>query len=108
MISLKFDTDIINWTASYLNSRLMKVKINEVTSENYKMNTGVPAGSILGPILFLIYINDLPSIFDRYYKVLLFADDCKLVMKIKDESDTVRFQSEINKLMEWCEKKNWN
>lgn len=102
MNDMNFDSGIIRWIASYLNSRSMQVKINKCLSKKYLMHTGVPAGSILGPILFLIYINDLPTIFERYCKILLFADDCKVVMKIKKEEDLLLFQTEINKLLEWC------
>lgn len=102
MKDLSFNGKIIKWIASYLENRFMKVKINGHLSKPYMMKTGVPAGSILGPILFLIYINDLPSIFGNYCLVLLFADDCKLMMKIKTTDDTYRFQAEIDKLYDWC------
>ena len=102
MIDLGFESGLIKWIASYLHNRLMKVKINGVFSNAYKMNTGVPAGSILGPVLFLIFINDIPPIFEKYCKVLLFADDCKLMMQIKNEDDAGKFQFEINKFSNWC------
>lgn len=81
MKKLGFDLGLIKWKGSYLSGRRMKVKINNsLLSEYTIMNTGVPAGRILGPVLILIYINDLPSIFEKYYRVLLFADDCKLMI----------------------------
>lgn len=103
MFELNFDHGLIKWVASYLYNRIMKVTVNNSFSKIYKMNTGVPAGSILGPILFLIYINDLPSIFENSCHVLMFADDCKLIMKIKSMIDAIKFQTEIDKLQNWCE-----
>ena len=56
--------------------------------------SGVPFGSVLGPILFLIYIND----------VLTFADDTKVFRKIKSDADRQQLQDDLNKLTEWSEK----
>jgi len=62
----------------------------------------VPQGSVLGPILFLIYINDLDD--DITSKVLKFADDTKVFRKIKCDADRQHLQDDLNKLIEWSEK----
>ena len=64
--------------------------------------SGVPQGSVLGPILFLIYINDLDD--DITSKVLKFADDTKVFRKIKSDADRQQLQDDLNKLTEWSEK----
>ena len=64
--------------------------------------SGVPQGSVLGPILFLIYINDLDD--DITSKVLKFADDTKVFRKIKSDADRQHLQDDLNKLIEWSEK----
>lgn len=102
LMSLNFNPTIIRWIASYISDRIMRVKINNAMSEPYKMETGVPAGSILGPKVFLIYINEIPSIFDENVKCLMYADDCKICMKITKSDDVVKFQKEIDKLINWC------
>lgn len=102
MKDLSIDDGIIKWIASDLDARIMRVKINGNLSNPYLMKTGVPAGSILGPILFLIYINDLPSVISNYCLVLLFADDCKLIMRVRTIEDAIKFQAEIDKLNNWC------
>ena len=63
---------------------------------------GVPQGSVLGPILFLIYINDLDD--DITSKVLKFEDDTKVFRKIKSDADRQQLQDDLNKLTEWSEK----
>lgn len=85
---------------NYLQNRLHCVVINKSISPNLPVLSGVPQGSILGPLLFLIYINDLPSSVSSC-KPLMFADDTKCFKSIKDRSDSQLLQSDINSLAQW-------
>ena len=79
------------------------IEDNDGEVSNWKSDlSGVPQGSVLGPILFLIYINDLDD--DITSKVLKFADDTKVFRKIKSDEDRQQLQDELNKLTEWSEK----
>ena len=64
--------------------------------------SGVPQGSVNGPILFLIYINDLED--DISSKVLKFADDTKVFRKVTNVTDTQHLQDDLDKLFNWSEK----
>ena len=88
---------MINWIEKWLIDRL------EIGFGNRKsVLSGVPQGSVLGPILFLIHNNDLDD--DITSKVLQFADDTKAFRKIKSDADRQHLQDDINKLIEWSEK----
>ena len=67
------------WFDSYLGNRLQYVELNGCKSACLPLTTGVPQGSILGPLLFLLYINDLPSVANL--KCVTFADDTNLLIK---------------------------
>ena len=77
----------LDWIKSYLNGRKQYVELNGYTSHTLPLPTGVPQGSILGPLLFLIYINDLPSA--SKLKTVLFADDSNLLIRSKNLSDLI-------------------
>ena len=91
--------NLLSWLSSFLTGRLQRVTLNNVYSEWSNVISGVPQGSVLGPILFLLYINDIPSIVDSH--LLLFADDIKFYRRIQSENDIIQLQKDINDLLNW-------
>ena len=89
------------WLRAYLSNRVQFVSIGQSTSPSLPVVSGVPQGSILRPVLFLIFVNDVPSIFS-FSKVLLFADDAKCIMPIHSLQDCLNLQSDLSKLSDWC------
>ena len=67
----------LEWFTSYLTGRSQYVEIDGVSSNVLSLSTGVPQGSILGPLLFLIYMNDIPYC-TKYFNFILYADDTTL------------------------------
>ena len=92
------------WFKSYLTNRQHYVNIDEHSSQSLPVLSGVPQGSIVGPLLFLAYINDLPNNID-YASIYLFADDTKFIKSIlanlASTSDPL-LQSDIDLLVAWC------
>ena len=94
--------DIENqWFRSYLNKRKQKVFVNGVESDFLKVNSGVPQGSILGPVLFLVYINDIVNA-TNYFSIRLFADDTSLTAAGKDLDLLLqRINAELPAIYKW-------
>ena len=69
------DGEIQKWVSSFLGDRDQVVLVDGSTSSSVPVESGVPQGSVLGPLLFLLHINDLPQVLDPNTKVRLFADD---------------------------------
>jgi hypothetical protein len=80
------------------------VKVNGKFSRWGKVTSGIPQGSVLGPLLFLIYINDLPAFCEKDSELYLFADDAKLTKYIRDISDNLKLQYSVDNLQDWSNK----
>jgi hypothetical protein len=99
-----------SWFESYLSNRSQFVIYNKVKSETSVIKCGVPQGSILGPLLFLLYINDLSTVSKACFSVL-FADDTNLFIQGKNINDMChKVNEEMKIIMEWlyCNKLSLN
>ena len=93
------DKNIWQWISNFLKKRKQCVVVDGVSSGLVDVDSGVPQGTVLGPILFLLHINDLPSIVSS--KVRLFADDCLIYRQIKSNNDQIELQRDLNLLESW-------
>ena len=85
----------------HLAGRTQQVILEGVTSSAAPVQSGVPQGSVLGPLLFLLYINDLPNCVSDGSTVRLFADDCILYHNIRTEQDAIKLQQDLVSLQQW-------
>ncbi|KAK3101568.1 hypothetical protein FSP39_004535 [Pinctada imbricata] len=90
------------WLKEYLNQRKQRVILNGEKSGWAEVTSGIPQGTVLGPILFLIYINDLPEVVTNAVK--LFADDTKLYGKSNNNQDHSSLQQDICNLLDWSDR----
>ena len=90
---------VLNWVRAFLGSRSQRVVIEGEESESIPVTSGVPQGSVLGPILFLININDLPD--EVCSQVRLFADDTALYLTMESEDSGSTLQSDLDILSMW-------
>ena len=93
--------NIHKWISSFLNNRNQKIVIDGYSSDTISVDSGVPQGSVLGPILFLVFINDLPDLVKS--QCHLFADDCLLYNEIKSLNDSLQLQKDLELLENWAE-----
>ena len=91
-----------NWIKSFLSGRSQKVVVDGVTSESVPVTSGVPQGSVLGPILFLIFINDMPQ-YTKHSQVRLFADDTIVYLTVTAVDDCEKLQEDLKRLEKWEE-----
>jgi hypothetical protein len=92
----------LDWIRAFLSERVQSVVVNGVSSGQVQVTSGIPQGSVLGPLLFVIYINDLPSICTNTVK--LFADDTKIYTRSDNAESVQSLQDDLNKMQEWSEK----
>jgi hypothetical protein len=97
---LGFHPDLIAWIKAYLTGRTHFVKVGEQFSETTAAFSGVPQGSVIGPILFCIFIYDLPLVV-KHCKIVMFADDVKLYFPIRDNLDAHLVQIDLNAIQKW-------
>ena len=81
--------------------RTQRISVNGHLSSEGAVVSGIPQGSVLGPLLFVIYINDLPNCLNS--QSLLFADDTKVYSQIKTPTDAYQLQTDLEKLEKWSQ-----
>lgn len=94
--------DLVNWIFSCLSDRIQYVRFCETESGKFLVNSGIQQGSHSGPLYFILFINDIYTIFNAETFVLLFADDAKIYRVIKNMEDTNILQADLNKFSKWC------
>lgn len=91
-----------NWIGDFLSDRKQRVKVNGSMSSWKDVTSGVPQGSVLGPVLFVIYINDLPEVVDSLCS--MYADDTKVYRPVKTSEDNKYLQKDLDNLVDWADK----
>ena len=93
---------IIGWIEQWLTDKRQRVVVDGAVSNWKSVLSGVPQESVLGPSLFLIYINDLDD--NTTINVLKFADDTQVFRKVNTDGDKQHLQNDLDKLVKWSEK----
>ena len=94
--------DIFKLIKAWLNERKQRVVLNGSCSDWAPVPSGVPQGSVLGPLLFIIFINDIDTAMDVVHCWLLkFADDTKGIHKVDNKDDADKLQNDLDKLYQW-------
>lgn len=91
--------NLLKWIKDFLSNRLQRVVINGQSSEWTEVTSGVPQGSVLGPLLFIMFVNDLPDQVNSFCK--LFADDAKIYKDLQNLEDFEIIQNDLDKLCQW-------
>ena len=104
LLNLGFAFDLVQWIADFLDDRIQRVVIANKFSGWCNVTSRVPQGSVLGPILFLIYVNDMADNISS--SLIQYADDTKLFRTILSPADCTALQEDLNRLFTWA--KEWN
>ena len=101
LISLNIPTVLVSWISSYLYNRKQQVGVSGVNSDPVSVTSGVPQGSVLRPLLFLIYVDDLTSIPLNGGSLVIFADDLLFHKVIYGAEDFLALQEDVDSLANW-------
>ena len=93
----------VSWIKSFLSKRIQQVVVQGEESSWKEVTSGIPQGLVLGPLLFVVFINDLPDCVTS--EAFLFADDTKIFREIHKEDDRKELQIDLDLLDKWS--KDW-
>jgi hypothetical protein len=93
--------DLLAWIHSFLTERLQAVVVGGSRSSEVRVKSGVPQGTVLGPILFLIHIADI-DVAVNHATASSFADDTRILMTITDRTDCERLQEDLSAIYDWA------
>lgn len=99
--TMGFSYNSLKWIESYLLNRKQCVRFKNVTSKLIDVLSGVPQGSHLGPLLFTLFINDLPNVI-KFSNVLMYADDVKIFLSFNQYADHRLLQQDLDSFLSWC------
>ena len=102
MESYGIDGPLLSWIRNFLIDREQRVIVNGQSSKWYDVSSGVPQGSVLGPVSFVIYINTILEV-SNAENIYLFADDTKLYQEISSVDDVQHLQTDIDVLYDWTQ-----
>ena len=95
--------DLLRWITNWLSNRTQRVVINGKASSWKEVLSGVPQGSVLGPLLFLVFINDLDQAAAAIHIIKKFADDTKLGHTVTSQREREELQAALDKMCEWAD-----
>jgi hypothetical protein len=101
LFKLGINGQMISWLGSYLTGRSLVVRIGGRCSRAFHATSGVPQGSHMGPVLFILFINDVVQVFNDV-NFLVFADDVKIYNTVTSENDCRNLQRGLNNFGVWC------
>jgi hypothetical protein len=93
------DSRVDVWIREFLIVRSQRVRVAGQLSEEVRVTSGVPQGSVLGPLLFLVYVNDIWRNIES--KITLFADDCIIYREILNNNNIQKLQTDVDRLGDW-------
>ena len=103
LITYNLDQNVLRWVRAFLTNRTQRVAVENSYSDEIAVTSGVPQGSVLGPLLFLLYINDLPD--KIKCNIRMYADDVVLYANVSsNEYFNCTLQADLDELSRWCRK----